>query len=159
MPTDTDPAVDMCVQRLTRPGGEEGFRAFPYDDATGLRVKAPEGNVSIGFGYNLDAGMTLADAMYLCSARVSRIKDTISANAWYSGANAARQSVFLDIAFNQGVNGLLKYPHMLSCATEGDWAGAAAQCTVSPSEPEGLQDRYRALAAILGSGTDPAYTP
>jgi lysozyme len=156
---DTDLAVLMCVQRLTRPGGEEGFRAFPYDDATGLRVKAPKGNITVGFGYNLDAGITLDVALYLCTNRVSRIQLIISTNAWYSGANAARQSVFLDIAFNQGVNGLLKYPHMLACATEGDWAGAAAQCTVSPSEPVSVQDRYRALASILESGTDPAYTP
>lgn len=34
---------------------EEGDRRQPYDDATGMKIVAPVGNVTVGIGYNSDA--------------------------------------------------------------------------------------------------------
>ena len=33
---------------------QEGNVLHPYDDETGMRVKAPKGHITIGHGHNLD---------------------------------------------------------------------------------------------------------
>ena len=39
----------------------EGFSYFAYDDETGLRVKAPKGNLTIGHGINLAEGFSVQE--------------------------------------------------------------------------------------------------
>jgi hypothetical protein len=70
--------------------------------------------------------------------------------SWYTGAGDVRASVFLDIAYNSGLQGLLKYVHMIAAASAGDWAAAAAQCAVA--DPKLDASRYAPLRALLLSG-------
>lgn len=57
--------------------------------------------------------------------------------------------MFLDIAQNGGLTGLLHFPLMLAAASRDDWEGAAAQCHVTNSE---LAGRYAKLAELLRTG-------
>lgn len=143
----TTTAVDLVFGRLTR---EEGERNLPYDDATGLPVRAPRGNLTWGRGFNLMAcgSKGLFDVMerYLLQERF----DAIKAYPWFALAGPTRQSVFLDIAYNAGVEGLLHFPHMLSAAARGDWVQAAAECKVS--DPKLDASRYAPLRKLLLQG-------
>jgi lysozyme len=140
-------AVDVLMARLTT---EEGERMLPYDDATAKNVKAPVGNLSWGRGFNLmqcgSPGLFEAMERYLLGALDAQLQSY----SWYTTAGDVRASVFLDIAYNAGLHGLLGYPHMLAAAAIGEWSVAAANCTdISPTLDA---SRYAPLRALLLSG-------
>lgn len=97
----------------------EGLRLLPYTDTTG--------HMTIGYGCNLEAGITEAQAAALLQLKVIDIIDELGRYAWFTGCNLARQAVLLDMAYNLGVQGLLQFHIMLECVSRGDFAGAASQ--------------------------------
>lgn len=141
--------IDIVFTRLKR---EEGERQFAYDDATGARVRAPQGFLSWGRGFNLDAcgSAGLFDVMerYLIG-----LADTaLQPFQWYQALDDVRASVVLDIAYNGGVGGLLHYPHMISALKTQDWAAAAKECAVANEKLDAT--RYAPLRKILLSGVN-----
>lgn len=142
-------AIDVLMQRLAT---EEGERLKPYDDATGLPVVAPKGNLSWGRGFNLmqcgSAGLFQSMETYLLTALDRQLKSY----PWYINLDAVRQSVLLDIAYNSGLTGLLHFPHMLAAISRQDWASAATECHV---ENPALAGRYQALSQMLLTGLIP----
>lgn len=140
-------AVDLAYARLN---SEEGRRSFAYNDATGKRVTCqPGGNLSIAVGVNLETGLDDDEIDWLSKHRLQLCADGLAVYTWYQGMDEVRQSVFLDIAFNAGLKGLLHYPHMIAFAAAKDWIDAAKECVTSTP---GLQKRYTNLARILDSG-------
>jgi lysozyme len=131
-------AVDIALPRIKL---EEGFESQKYVDT--------EGHLTIGYGLNVDAGMSQFAAVSLLRAQVSEIDSALNAYPWYSGLDAVRQSVCLDIAFNAGTAGLLRFPKMIAAIQEKDWDTAANECYVSNPE---LASRYARLAEILRTG-------
>jgi lysozyme len=132
-------AVDLAVARSKI---NEGFRARKYID--------PRGFESIGYGFNIDAGITQRAAAALLAAQAQEIGDSLSAFAWYP-ADETRRSVFIELAFNLGINGLLHFPATLHASAAGDWQGAHDQLLNSDAARE-LPARYKALATILLTG-------
>lgn len=151
-------SIDMALQRICS-AREEGFRRFPYDDATGIRVRAPQGHVTWLYGCNLDTEGTPELGQSIVRFKLTKLQGDLALRPWYTDANDARQSVFLDIAFNQGLGGLLDYPSMIHFASVGDWTNASVQCSVKPESPAGVIARYKYLADILLSGVDRNYVP
>lgn len=140
-------AIDLAYARLNL---EEGRRPFAYNDATGKRVTCqPGGNLSIAVGVNLEIGLDNDEIDWLSKHRLEKVDNQLNAYVWYRGLDPARQSVLLDIAFNQGTNGLLHYPHMLAAIQTQDWKTAAMECHAA--DPR-LDKRYADLAKILLSG-------
>ncbi len=137
-------AVDAFLARIDK---EEGTRLLPYDDATGKLVVAPVGNLSWGRGYNLmqcgSAGLFAAMDRYLAGVLDSALQQ----HTWYRHASDVRASVFLDIAYNAGLHGLLGFVHMLAAADVDDWATASKECTVIEENVD--KQRYAPLRAIL----------
>jgi hypothetical protein len=140
-------AVSVLLSRLTT---EEGERVLPYDDATGLNIRAPKGNLSWGRGFNLMkcGSKGLFDVME--SFLLSALDSQLQTYPWYTQAGDVRASVFLDIAYNGGIHDLLGYPSMIHYASIGDWVNAAAQCT--EKDPKLDASRYAPLRALLLSG-------
>jgi lysozyme len=132
-------AVSVALPRLQT---EEGFRSLPYTDTTG--------HVTIGYGFNVDAGISKNAAAMLLSAQLAELDNSLRQYAWYAGAGDVRGSVFLDIAYNEGLHGLLNFPHMIAAAAAEDWSGAAEQCAVA--DPILDVSRYAPLRALLLSG-------
>lgn len=139
-------AVDLTQARLDP---EEGTKLYPYDDATGLRVCAPKGHTSWGKGFNLDecgsVGLFNVMERYL----LEQENKSLQVLPWYAHLDPVRQSVCLDIAYNDGTSGLLAFHRMIGALEIGDWAGAAAECKVTNPE---LANRYAALAQLLLTG-------
>jgi lysozyme len=131
-------AVDIATARLKT---EEGFRGTLYVDTTG--------HPTIGYGFNVSAGISQYAAGALLTAQVQELDESLQQYSWYS-IDAVRQSVLLDIALNQGILGLLHYPKMLAAIGAGDWTEAAAQCTVADAQLN--ETRYAPLRALLLSG-------
>lgn len=109
---------------------EEGFRAFLYDDATGLPIKRGSlvrGNPTIGYGWNVSRSpMSESEAsMVLGNRIVLAAKDAASLVPNWVTLNDARQDVLIDMAFNLGRNGLFSFKNMLHAINEGRYEDAA----------------------------------
>lgn len=139
--------IDLTYARLNL---EEGRRPFAYNDATGKRVTCqPGGNLSIAVGVNLETGLDNDEIDWISRHRLEKRAAELTVYVWYQGLDEPRQSVLLDIAFNQGTMGLLHYPHMLAAIQSKDWKTAAMECHIA--DPI-LDKRYANLAKILLSG-------
>lgn len=134
------PAVDLAVTRLQK---EEGFRPSLYLDTTGHQT--------IGYGFNVQAGMTQTQALALLNAQVLELDDALSRYWWWTSLDAVRASVILDLAFNLGLNGLLHFPNMLSAIGVQDWITAHDELLDSDAARL-LPARYGALAETLLNG-------
>jgi len=151
----TDSTVAMVLARLPR---EEGDRIHPYDDATAAEVRAPKGNLSWGRGFNLAAIGSTALFDLMSSYLVQQRQNDLLKYAWYQQINKnepVRASAFLDIAYNEGLEGLLHFPKMIHAATVGDWETASKECDISKTNPQVDKQRYAALRFILLYGKTP----
>lgn len=131
-------AVELALPRLRT---EEGFRSMAYKDT--------QGHLSIGYGFNIEAGISQYAASALCQAQANELHQALLRYGWYAALDDSRQSVCLDIAFNDGLHGLLGFPHMIAALAKQDWPTASAECRVTNPE---LAGRYAALAKILLTG-------
>ena len=128
-------AVEVVLPRLKT---EEGFRAFPYKDT--------QGHTTVGYGLNLDAGLSQRVAAVALQAQLEELQEALAKYPWYQPLDPVRQSVLLDMAFNLGLSGLLHFPHMLAAISRQDWASAATECHVENPE---LAGRYQKLSQLL----------
>lgn len=131
-------AVDVAVPRLQV---EEGFRSLPYTDT--------EGHTTIGYGFNVDAGISKITASALLRAQATELHQQLLQLPWYAALDDVRQSACLDIAFNSGLHGLLGFPSMIAALQRQDWASAQTECHVQNPE---LSGRYEKLGLILLTG-------
>lgn len=131
-------AIDSALPRLKT---EEGFRSRVYRDT--------EGHQTIGYGWNIDAGITPRAAAALLQAQMEEIHETLLTYSWYANLDQARQGVCLDIAINDGLHGLLAFPSMIAALSRQDWATAQMECAVTNPE---LKGRYDNLGRILLTG-------
>jgi GH24 family phage-related lysozyme (muramidase) len=145
-------AIDIVLPRLE---AEEGFRQYAYNDRTGKRVTcitddpATTGNLTWLYGLNLETAGSKELGELVARWVLGGIEKYLIAYPWYANIDDVRRSVLLDIAFNTGVNGLLKFQRMLAAIGRQDWASAATECHVEDTR---LAGRYEKLAQILMTG-------
>jgi lysozyme len=101
----------------------EGFRSSAYADS--------EGWLTIGIGRLIDArkggGITREEARYLLGNDVTRIVAQLgTALPWWLELDDVRQNVLVEMGFQLGVPGLLKFKNTLRAVEAGDWHDAAA---------------------------------
>ena len=96
---------------------EEGFRSTPY--------RCPAGFLSVGYGLNLDAGISREEAELLLRHRLEVIGDALSLYLpWWSGLDEVRRGVLVGMAYQLGVGGVLKFKGTLGAIQRGDWDAA-----------------------------------
>jgi len=120
--------VNAIVERaLPLTKQHEGWRAHPYDDATGERIYAPKGNITIGFGFNLEAGglpINIATE-WLRDRLAVAVEDAASVIPNYSQHGQTRQALFADMAYNLGRNGMSTFQNMIAAACVCDYEAVA----------------------------------
>lgn len=128
--------IDMneCVQRLAM---HEGIRLEPYI--------CPAGYKTIGIGRNLETNPLTAEekrvcgdyeyriskqaAFYLLRNDINRvIKECKKGIPFFNCLDNERQYALVDMAFNLGIEGLLKFKNMLSAMGMGNWDIASEEC-------------------------------
>jgi lysozyme len=134
-------AVDYALPQLET---DEGFRAFAYTDTTGHQT--------IGYGFNLAAGMSEPEARNLLAFMVADLDETLETHSWYAACNDTRKSALLNMAYNMGISGLLQFKDMIAAITAQNWAEAKAQC-LNSSAARLLPTRYGRIADLLLTGT------
>lgn len=95
----------------------EGFRAKAYKDSTG--------HLTIGYGFNVDAGIDERAASALIEHQVTELYADLMRFEWFDNLDEVRQSVLVQMAFQMGVNGLLKFRKTLYYVKGGEYEKAA----------------------------------
>ena len=96
---------------------EEGFRAKPYADTRGV--------LTIGYGTNFSNGITPKEGELLLRERLNTIKECID-NGWppFEKMPTNIKFAILDMGYQLGCRGLLKFDTMLGMLASGDYKGA-----------------------------------
>ena len=117
----------------------EGERLKVYYDTRGI--------ATIGIGRNLeDVGLTHEEAMYLLDNDIKRILNECWHHlTWFGDLSEERQYVVIDMIFNVGFAGFLKFVKFISAVEKEDWQEAARQIINSQIAP----NRAAELATIM----------
>jgi len=113
----TESLLNRIKAQLVR---HEGIRLKPY--------RCTAGKLTIGIGRNLDdCGIFQKEAYAMLE------RDILDCEQWlideipeiYNNLDEVRQSVLLNMCFNLGIKGLLKFKNTLAFIAAGDWERAA----------------------------------
>ena len=154
MITDTDrAALRVMLER------DEGKRAYPYDDATGRGIVA-QGKVTIGIGRNLtDVGLHDDEIELLISNDIAAaVRDLEHAIPWALELPALERRVMINLAFNLGIAGLLKFRTFLGAMQRRDAAAAVAALKDSKWHNQ-VGARAVRLESMITFGSDRATPP
>lgn len=98
---------------------EEGLRLKPY--------RCTEGRLTIGYGFNLDAGIDREIAEHLLDRSLGRATNAaaeVVGRDVFGTLSSARQAALVSMAFQMGRQGLEGFAGMLQAVRAGDWATA-----------------------------------
>jgi lysozyme len=138
----------------------EGLVLSPY--------RCPRGRLTIGIGHNLEAhpitpeerkvlgdwahGITKNGAFYLLRRDLNRCRSECrAALPFWNTLDDERQYAMLDMCFNLGIGGLLKFRKMLDAMAIGDYRGAAKECLASKYAKD-VGKRAKRIAKTIETG-------
>ncbi len=100
---------------------DEGKRNKPYKDSVG--------KLTIGVGRNLDdVGVSDDEIALMLQNDINRTMAKLRANlTWFDVLSEIRQRVLANMAFNMGVDGMLKFTKTLGLVKAGRYDEAAAE--------------------------------
>lgn len=125
----------------------EKLSVVPYKDKFG--------NLTIGWGRNLSCkGISMDEANILLDNDIGEVLANARECAWYLDLNTQRQAVILDMAFNLGWAGLLKFTRFLEAVEAKLFAVAAAEMLNSGWAHQ-VGDRALEDAQIMDTGKWP----
>jgi lysozyme len=113
---------------------DEGKVHRPYDDATGKRVYAPLGKVTIGIGRNLDANPLSDQAIDLLLAE--DISEALRGASTVFGEefgkySEPRQVAIVSLIFQLGLSKFLDFKNTINAIKAQNWDNAATHLTQS----------------------------
>ena len=111
MITPDDPGLLSAIKE------HEGFRAHPYT--------CPAGFLSVGYGYNLDAGMSEAEAEALLKLKLDDAIAHWQKYRWFPALSDNRQRALVEMCYQLGPAGCRKFPAMLGALSVSDFGSAA----------------------------------
>lgn len=140
----------------------EGFCSREYRDTVG--------KITIGYGYNVDdrgieeferitgrfydGSVSFAEAMLLLEHVLLETEHELLTRAsWITKLNGVRYGVLLDMAYNLGVPGLLKFKKTLASIAAGDYALAAQQMLQSKWARQ-VKGRAVRLSQLMAAGVE-----
>ncbi|MGZ8272157.1 MAG: glycoside hydrolase family protein [Methylophilus sp.] len=152
--------IDKTSPLIDQLGRHEGFRSRVY--------KCTAGFDTIGYGYCIDKnplgisyqilnqyrnyGMDKKTAAQLLEREVERLEHELSGKLpWWSKLGKSRQEALLNMAYNLGVNGLLKFKWTLFHLKHGQYDQAADEMLRSNWAKQ-VGDRAFELARQIESG-------
>lgn len=126
----------------------EGCELTAYRDTVG--------KLTIGIGRNLDdKGISRGEALMMLSNDIGEVEQALEKNIpWWARLNDTRQRVLADMAFNMGINGLLKFRKMMAALDREDYETAAAEMLGSVWAGQ-VKGRAVRLANMMRTGADP----
>lgn len=132
----------------------EGFEHKLYrdtSDRTGFEGR--KGKISIGIGYNIDdLGLPDDIIIELFNRKLKEAEDQLATRApWTSMLDEPRREVLVEMVYNMGIDGVMKFQATLSALQRGKYDEAAGHLRDSLVYRQ-LPKRYEVLAKILETG-------
>lgn len=98
---------------------KEGYESTPY--------RCMSGKLTIGIGWNLDAGITERAALLVFRDQIKTITDALTVKfSWFGDLNEARRAALISMAFQMGLAGLYGFRQTLAYVEAGQYEAAAA---------------------------------
>ena len=152
--------VALVIELLKK---HEGFRNHVY--------RCTAGKKTIGYGYNLDAnpldlasekisdfehhGITESAASLLLRCCVDDIEFNLEQKiACWPKLNEVRQAVLINMAFNLGVEGLMRFTHTFACLNREEYRGASLHM-IESNWARQVKGRSAELATLMLTGKHP----
>ena len=114
---------------------EEGYTNYPYDDATGKRVKAPIGKLTVGVGHNIDAKLFSKNVIELMlNEDIDEAEDAllrILGVDTYRTMSINRQVALTGLVFQIGEFGFRKVIPTIALIRLGKWEDVAIRLRAS----------------------------
>ena len=110
--------VDLVEQIKTHEGCiKKNNRHVMYQDTEGVNT--------IGYGINVDQGLSEEEAEVLLTMRLDQAHDELlDAFPWFENLSRNRQDALINMVFNLGLTRLLYFDKMLTAIREGKWQKA-----------------------------------
>lgn len=136
----------------------EGLRLSPY--------KCSRGKNTVGVGHNLDAHpipdeykrmcpeypkITLDVAYILLRRDLTEVVDFLQKQSWCNDLDIERQYAIIDMTFQLGTRGILKFKKMIAALKVKDYEKAAAECLDSSYHKQ-TPKRCKRIAALIKTG-------
>jgi lysozyme len=145
--TDDTPLLADVIPALK---ADEGFRAEAYRDSLGF--------LTIGYGRQdagVTEGMTCTEpqaAQWLMDKVTQTIADLDKNLSWWRKLNTPRQAVLVNMAYQLGVGGLMKFVHTLAAIQAGEFSAARGGMLSSLwAKQTPLRAKRLALQMLLGT--------
>jgi lysozyme len=124
---------------------QEGYRQFPYFDSRQI--------LTIGIGRNLKThGISQSEALIMLDNDIADNTHLLQKYLpVFDSLDEIRKGVLVNMSFNLGVEGILKFRNMIACLAKQDWDGAAQQMLDSEWH-EQVGERAIDLAHIMLTG-------
>lgn len=135
--------MEELIQRIKR---HEGLRLSPYRDS--------QGNLTIGYGHNLDAkpiSIRAAQVILEDDLRDAWVELQFVPHEYWQHLNTRRKEVLVEMIFNMGVKGLMSFKRMLSALARADYEEAAREMLDSRWAQQ-VGSRAEELAQIMKEG-------
>lgn len=96
----------------------EGYKQKVY--------KCPAGYLTVGIGRNVQTkGLSIQEALYLLRNDIQECQNLLEPYVWYSTLDDIRKGVLIELCFNLGLYGLLKFKKTLVRIANEEWDEAA----------------------------------
>ena len=133
--------LDRAREMIAR---HEGIRLKPYLDTVG--------KMTVGYGRNLtDVGISQQEASFLLENDIKKVIHELIKIPWFNTLNPARKAVLIDMAFNLGISGLMKFRRTLQSIETGQYELAAKQMLQSKWARQ-VGTRAKRLAHMMQTG-------
>ena len=126
---------------------DEEYRQYPYVDS--------RGNLTIAIGQNISHsgdGISMPAALFILGEKMDETQNKLSHYfSWFSKMAELRQIALINMAFNLGFEGFLKFHNMLLALESSDFE-RASQEMLNSKWREQVGERATCLANIIRTG-------
>lgn len=133
-------------RRVSMVARHEGYRQHVYVDTVGKQT--------IGYGFNLEQGLDATESRLVLEYRLNMLDEQLAYMLpFYTRLSAVRQDVLCDMAYNLGINGLLKFKMMIRALEKEDYYQASFEM-MNSKWAEQVGNRARELSMLMKNGVD-----
>ena len=120
----------------------EGYRKHMYLCTKGKRT--------IGYGFNIDAGMPEDEAHMLMRMRLQKINAEYEKRyPWYKTFPEKKKYILLDMGYQMGVDGVDGFTNFIKACSENDWTKAAVEMLDSKWAKKDTPKRAKQLSELM----------
>lgn len=136
---------------------DEGWRGYLYDDANDAPIRSGSyvrGHPTAGYGFALDvAPLTQDEALPILRGRVSKVAaELLTTLAWTANLSEPRQRALANMAYQNGVDGLLKFTTFLGLLQMQKFEEAATDLEENTQWYKDSGSRAARIAALIRNG-------